>query len=676
MFDKILIANRGEIACRIIKTARRLGAQTVAIYSTADAHALHVGHADEALWIGPAPSNQSYLDIPRIIAAATAVGAQAIHPGYGFLSENADFAQACQAAGIAFIGPSVHAIRVMGSKSEAKALMQRHGVPLVPGYYGAEQAPEHLFAAAQEVGLPLLIKATAGGGGRGMRIVRDYAEFSAALASAQREAQSAFGDPAVLLERYVENPRHIEVQIFGDTHGNVVHLFERDCSLQRRHQKVIEEAPAVLLSDAQRAQLFEAALKAARAVDYVGAGTVEFILNPAGEIFFIEMNTRLQVEHPVTERVTGLDLVEWQLRVAAGEPLPLPQAAIKCRGHALEVRVYAEDPAQDFRPSTGQLVHLKFPAETANIRVDTGVVTNDSVTPFYDAMIAKIITDGPQRADALQQMQRALDATQIVGVTGNIGYLQKILSHPGFVAGGFNTHFVEDERVNLLPQELPVPRDVWLLVALHALGQILAAARVHAARTVEPASPWSSLPGFRVNLPAKFEFQYRAGEALTVITLQQRGSCWTVTLDNLTESINHFEVEATEIKVVLPTRVLHGTIVTTAKNTQVFTGGGHYRVHAVDPLHTGEEAAEVAGKMVAPMPGAITAVLVKVGDQVARGTPLLILEAMKIEHTINAPFDGQVAEIRFQVGEQVLTEGVELIKLDATAVTTETPVGL
>ncbi len=670
MFDKILIANRGEIACRIVKTARRLGAQTVAIYSTADTHALHVQQADEAVWVGASPASQSYLDISRIIAAAVSVGAEAIHPGYGFLSENADFAQACQDAGIVFIGPSVAAIRIMGSKSEAKALMRRHGVPLVPGYYGAEQATDHLLAAAQEVGLPLLIKAIAGGGGRGMRIVREQREFPAALASAQREAQSAFGDSAVLLERYVENPRHIEVQVFGDTHGNVVHLFERDCSLQRRHQKVIEEAPAVLLTDTQRAQLFDAALKAARAVDYVGAGTVEFILNPAGDIFFIEMNTRLQVEHPVTERVTGLDLVEWQLRVAAGEPLPLPQAAIECRGHAIEVRVYAEDPAQDFRPSTGQLVHLKLPEETANIRVDSGVVVNDSVTPFYDAMIAKIITDGPQRADALQHMQRALAATEIVGVTGNIGYLQRILRHPDYVAGGFNTHFVEDERARLLLQETPAPRDACLLLAFFTLGQILAAARTHAARTLEPASPWSSLLGFRVNLPAKFEFQYRVGEALMVVALEQRGTCWFATMDNWTVKLDHFEVTATAVKAIMPTRVLQGTVVTTAKDAHVFAGGAHYRLHIVDPLDTGEEAAEVAGKMIAPMPGAITALLVKVGDEVTRGTPLLILEAMKIEHTINAPFDGTVTEIRFQVGEQVLTEGVELIKLDATPETT------
>ena len=665
MFDKILIANRGEIACRIIKTARRLGANTVAVYSTADTNALHVRLADEAHWVGPAPSHQSYLDIPRIITAARAAGAQAIHPGYGFLSENADFAQACDDAGIVFIGPGIEAIRVMGSKSEAKALMSRHGVPLVPGYYGTEQAPERLSTAAREVGLPLLIKATAGGGGRGMRIVRDYREFAAALASAQREAQSAFGNPAVLLERYIENPRHIEVQVFGDSHGNVVHLFERDCSLQRRHQKVIEEAPAVLLTEAQRTVLFEAALAAARAVNYVGAGTVEFIIDPAGQVFFIEMNTRLQVEHPVTERITGLDLVEWQLRVAAGEPLPLSQSAIECHGHAVEVRVYAEDPAQDFRPSTGQLVHLRFPAETANIRLDTGVVANDSVTPFYDAMIAKIITDGPNRAEALRQMQRALAATEIVGVATNIAYLQKILAHPGYQAGGFNTHFVEDERANLLPQEAEIPRDIGLLAALHSLGRIMESERLRALRTAEPASPWCSLPGFRVNLPTRFQFHYRAGDTTVVIELAKTGVAWRATIGDVTEAIEHFQVDGNRVHLALSTRAIQGTVVVTPKDTQVFVGGAHYRLQTIVLLPTGEDADEVAGKMVAPMPGSVIAVLVKPGDKVTRGTPLLILEAMKIEHTINATFDGTVSEILFQAGDQVLTEGVELITLEA-----------
>ena len=666
MFDKILIANRGEIACRIIKTARRLGAKTIAVYSTADTNALHVRRADEAHWVGPAPSNQSYLDIPRIITVARAAGAQAIHPGYGFLSENADFAQACDDAGIVFIGPGIEAIRIMGSKSEAKALMSRHGVPLVPGYYGAEQAPERLSAAAREVGLPLLIKATAGGGGRGMRIVRDYREFAAALASAQREAQSAFGNPAVLLERYIENPRHIEVQVFGDSHGNVVHLFERDCSLQRRHQKVIEEAPAVLLPEAQRTVLFEAALAAARSVNYVGAGTVEFIIDPAGQVFFIEMNTRLQVEHPVTERITGLDLVEWQLRVAAGEPLPLSQSAIKCHGHALEVRVYAEDPAQDFRPSTGQLVHLQFPAETANIRLDTGVVANDSVTPFYDAMIAKIITDGPNRAEALRQMQRALAATEIVGVATNIAYLQKILAHPGYQAGGFNTHFVEDERANLLPQEAEIPRDIGLLAALHSLGRIMESERLRALRSAEPASPWCSLPGFRVNLPTRFQFHYRARDTTVVIELAKTGAAWCATIGDVTEAIEHFQVDGNNVHLALSTRVIQGTVVVTPKDTQVFVGGAHYRLQTIVLLPTGEDADEVAGKMVAPMPGSVIAVLVKPGDKVTRGTPPLILEAMKIEHTINATFDGTVSEILFQAGDQVLTEGVELITLEAT----------
>lgn len=664
MFSKILIANRGEIACRIIRTARRLGVRTVAVYSSADAGALHTQLADEALWVGPAPSAQSYLDITRILDAARATGAEAVHPGYGFLSENAEFAQACADAGLAFVGPGADAIRIMGSKREAKALVARHGVPLVPGYYGADQSSARLEAAAREVGLPLLIKASAGGGGRGMRIVREFAEFAAALASAQREAQSAFGDPSVLLERYVDNPRHIEVQVFGDTHGNVVHLFERDCSLQRRHQKVIEEAPAVLLSANQRAQLFEAALLAARAVNYVGAGTVEFILDRSGEIFFIEMNTRLQVEHPVTERVTGLDLVEWQLRVASGEPLPLGQDQISCVGHAIEVRVYAEDPAQDFRPSTGQITHLRMPAEGPHVRVDSGVTGGGAVTPFYDAMVAKIITDGPNRAEALQQMSLALATTEIVGVTGNISYLQRILSHPLFKAGGFNTHFVEDARDDLLAIAREVPMEVWLLAALHAHAKIGDAAAQRAARGNDPASPWALLTGFRLNCAERFAFQYRCGQQACTVTLERMAQRWQAVIGTEVHAVEAYRVDGPDVQVTLPGRVVRGAVVPTPREIHVFHAGVQYRVEFIDPLHSGEADEESGGKLVAPMPGTITAVLVKAGDQVKKGTPLIVLEAMKIEHTISAPSDGVVAEIRFQTGEQVLAEGVELIKLD------------
>ena len=668
MFRKILIANRGEIACRIMATARRLGISTVAVHSTADTHALHVRTADEAWCIGPPPSAQSYLNIQSLIEAARASGAEAIHPGYGFLSENAEFASACAAAGIVFIGPGVEAIRIMGSKREAKVLMEAHGVPLVPGYYGAAQEDAVLADAAREVGLPLLIKASAGGGGRGMRIVRDFAEFLAALASAQREAKNAFGDASVLLERYIENPRHIEVQVFGDTHGNLVHLFERDCSLQRRHQKVIEEAPAVLLSDAQRATLFEAAIKAARAVDYVGAGTVEFILDRKGGIYFIEMNTRLQVEHPVTEEVTGQDLVEWQLRVAAGETLPLTQDEIVCEGHAIEVRVYAEDAAQSFQPSTGEIVHLVLPDEDEQVRVDSGVVAGNSVTPFYDAMIAKIITVGATREEALRSMRQALANTEIVGVTGNIPYLQRIVAHPEFEAGGFDTHFVEEAREALHPVAPPLPVSGWALLAARHLLTLKESGAAWNHALGDPQSPWGTLCGFRLNQPARDSLRYRQGDTEVSFEVEQARDGWRLVLNGDTLPLSGMTQAGARLSVTLGTRRVEGSVVVTPRETHVFLGGEQYRLSPVHALHTGEDAEETAGKVVSPMPGAVTALLVAVGDRVTRGTPLLVLEAMKIEHTLTAPFDGIVEEIRFQPGEQVLAEGVELVTLGAVEV--------
>jgi 3-methylcrotonyl-CoA carboxylase alpha subunit len=665
MFRKILIANRGEIACRIMATARRLGIGTVAVHSTADTHALHVRSADEAWCIGPPPSAQSYLNIDSLLEAARASGAEAIHPGYGFLSENAEFASACAAAGIVFIGPGVEAIRIMGSKREAKILMEAHGVPLVPGYYGAAQEDAVLADAAREVGLPLLIKASAGGGGRGMRIVRDYAEFPAALASAQREAKNAFGDASVLLERYVENPRHIEVQVFGDTHGNLVHLFERDCSLQRRHQKVIEEAPAVLLSDAQRATLFEAAIKAARAVDYVGAGTVEFIIDRKGGIYFIEMNTRLQVEHPVTEEVTGQDLVEWQLRVAAGETLPLTQDEIVCEGHAIEVRVYAEDAAQAFQPSTGEIVHLVLPHEDEQVRVDTGVVAGSSVTPFYDAMVAKIITIGATREEALRSMRQALAGTEIVGITANIPYLQRIIAHPEFEAGGFDTHFVEEARDALHPVAPPLPSSGWALLAAHRLLALQLSGTSWNIAQGDPDSPWGTLPGFRLNQAARDTLRYRQGEIETSCDVVHGREGWQLILNGQPHPLAGMTQTGARLSVTLGTQRVEGSVVVTPRETHVFLGGEHYRLNLINALHTGEDAEEAAGKVVSPMPGAVTALLVAVGDRVTRGTPLLVVEAMKIEHTLTAPFDGVVEEIRFQPGEQVLAEGIELVTLTA-----------
>ncbi|MBF0333350.1 MAG: acetyl-CoA carboxylase biotin carboxylase subunit, partial [Alphaproteobacteria bacterium] len=450
MFDKILIANRGEIACRVIRTCRRMGVRSVAVFSDADASAMHVAMADEAIHIGPAPARESYLRGDVILEAARRAGAQAVHPGYGFLSENAAFARACEAAGVVFIGPPVPAIEAMGSKVESKRLMETAGVPMVPGYHGAEQSAEALCAAARKIGFPVLVKASAGGGGKGMRVVRAESELAEAVASARREAESSFGDGMLLIERYVEQPRHVEIQVFADRHGNVVHLWERDCSLQRRHQKVIEEAPAPGLEDSVRARMGEAGVAAARAVGYVGAGTVEFLYS-AGGFYFIEMNTRLQVEHPVTEMITGRDLVEWQLRVAAGERLPLTQAEIPRRGHAFEARLYAEDPARDFMPSIGTLHHLRPPAEGPHVRVDTGVREGDAVSIHYDPMIAKLIVWDEDRPAALRRLRAALAEYEVVGVATNAAFLAALAGHPDFAKDAVDTGFIERHRAELVP---------------------------------------------------------------------------------------------------------------------------------------------------------------------------------------------------------------------------------
>ncbi len=661
MFKKILIANRGEIACRIARTARRMGIIPVAVYSDADADALHVRSVEQALHIGGAAATDSYLNIERLIDAARRCGAEAIHPGYGFLSENAAFAAACAGHGIVFIGPSVEAIRVMGSKSEAKALVAKSGVPLVPGYYGDEQSPAFLRAQAESIGMPVLIKAIAGGGGRGMRIVRATGEFDDALASAQREAKSAFGDPRVMIEKYVEEPRHIEVQVFGDNFGNVVHLFERDCSLQRRHQKVIEEAPAVALDVRQRETLYRSAIAAAHAVSYSGAGTVEFVIDRAGGVYFIEMNTRLQVEHPVTEVITGLDLVEWQLRVAAGEPLPLRQEDIRQQGHAVEVRLYAEDPAQDFRPSVGRIWHAHLPRPAADVRVDAGVESGDSITPFYDAMFAKLITFGADREAALQRMAAALGDTALTGVTTNVDYLQRLVTHPAYIAGGFNTHFVEEHREALnAPAQPPAPYEL-----------LFAACAVLSARDAAPASldasPWATRDCFRLNHDFGETLILRAdGEDHTLVLSRTRSELRIVAFDHEYAITRHAWRDG-QLAMVVDGEHIRATVFSDPAGIHVLHDGRYRQFVVFDPLHAAEEDAAAAGSLTAPMPGAITAVMVAAGDRVARGAPLLMLEAMKIEHTIVAPFDGVVTEVRYAKGEQVTHEGAELIKLEPAA---------
>ncbi|MBL8491832.1 MAG: acetyl/propionyl/methylcrotonyl-CoA carboxylase subunit alpha, partial [Rhodocyclaceae bacterium] len=503
MFDTILIANRGEIACRVIKTARRMGIRTVAVYSEADAGARHVRLADEAVCIGPAAARESYLVADRIVAACRQTGAQAVHPGYGFLSENEEFAETLAANGIVFIGPPVSAIRAMGLKSESKKLMEKAGVPLTPGYHGDDQEPAHLQAQADAIGYPVLIKASAGGGGKGMRAVWKGEEFADALASCQREALSSFGDAHVLIEKYLQRPRHIEIQVFGDSHGNVVHLFERDCSVQRRHQKVLEEAPAPGMTAERRAAMGKAAVDAARAVGYVGAGTVEFIVNQDGSFYFMEMNTRLQVEHPVTEMITGLDLVEWQLRVAAGEPLPLAQEQLSIRGHAVEARIYAEDPDKGFLPSTGRLLHLAPPEESLHVRVDTGVEQGDEITPHYDPMIAKLIVWDETRERALARMLQSLARYRVVGVSNNVGFLSRLVACPAFASADLDTGLIEREQGFLFPGDAEPPAETWLAAALAELLRERRDAQEAAAHDADPFSPWHGRDGWRLNSAAR-----------------------------------------------------------------------------------------------------------------------------------------------------------------------------
>ncbi|MHA1114462.1 MAG: acetyl-CoA carboxylase biotin carboxylase subunit, partial [Alphaproteobacteria bacterium] len=513
MFDKILIANRGEIARRVIRTARRLGIATVAVYSEADSRARHVVEADEAYLVGPAPARESYLDADAILAAARRGGADAIHPGYGFLSENADFAEACAQAGRVFIGPPPSAIRAMGSKSAAKTLMGAAGVPLVPGYHGEAQDLETLTAAADEIGYPVLVKASAGGGGRGMRIVADRSELAAAVESARREAASAFGDDQLLLEKFLESPRHIEVQIFADSQGEVVHLFERDCSVQRRYQKVIEEAPAPGMGDERRAEMGAAAVAAAAAIGYVGAGTVEFIAQATGKFYFMEMNTRLQVEHPVTEMITGQDLVEWQLLIAAGAPLPLRQGDLIRRGHAIEARLYAEDPGRDFLPATGRLAHLRLPADDAHTRVDSGVVQGDEVSPHYDPMLAKLIVWDTDRAAALRRLRAALARVEVAGVATNAAFLAAVAAHPAFAAGGVDTGFIARHGADLIPDALPAGDEVLALASLGLLLEQDRDRRAAVAASSDPYSPWALATGWRLNGDGSGALRFRDGEA-------------------------------------------------------------------------------------------------------------------------------------------------------------------
>ncbi len=649
MFTKLLIANRGEIACRIIRTARRMGLRTIAVHSDADANAQHVAMADTAIRIGPAAPSASYLNIQAILEAARVSGAEAIHPGYGFLSENAAFAEACAAAGLIFVGPPPAAIRAMGGKSQAKALMAEAGVPLVPGYHGEAQDLPTLQSAADAIGYPVLIKASAGGGGKGMRVVESGADFPAALEGAQREARSSFGDDRVLVEKYLTRPRHIEIQVFADTHGNVVSLFERDCSIQRRHQKIIEEAPAPGMTTEMRRAMGDAAIAAARAVNYVGAGTVEFIAE--GENFhFMEMNTRLQVEHPVTEAITGQDLVEWQLRVAAGEPLPLTQSQLAITGHAVEVRLYAEDPARNFLPSVGTLTHLKLPPD---IRVDSGVREGDTITPDYDPMIAKIIAHGPDRPTALARLSAALAQTEAVGVHTNLPLLRAIASHPGFIAEAFDTGFI-GRHPELTAGTATTP-DMAIAAAAIAILRARAAAAI---TPTDPHSPRSAQDSWRPNLPGRQTILLRHRDTTTTITAQPDGDSWRLEWDGTPRT-----AQATGHILRLGGTTAPARVVRQPPHLVVVLDGTNHTLEEIDPLAPPEAATAGAGRITSPIPGRVARLLVQPGDHVTKGQVLLVLEAMKMELPLAAAADGTIAAIRCAEGEMV-SEGVELVTME------------
>ena len=669
MFTKILIANRGEIACRVAATAKRLGVKTVAVYSDADAQAKHVAVCDEAVHIGGSAPKDSYLRWERIIDAAKATGAQAIHPGYGFLSENEDFAQACADADLVFLGPPASAINAMGLKAESKRLMEQAQVPLVPGYHGADQDPALLQREADRIGYPVLIKASAGGGGKGMRAVDKAEDFATALESCKREAINSFGDDAVLVEKYVQRPRHIEIQVFGDTHGNCVYLFERDCSVQRRHQKVLEEAPAPGMTPELRARMGEAAVAAARAVNYVGAGTVEFIVEQPGgydapeqmKFYFMEMNTRLQVEHPVTEAITGLDLVEWQLRVASGESLPLKQEDLRIHGHAIEARICAENPDNNFLPATGALNVYALPEcvtfERGAVRVDSGVREGDAISPFYDSMVAKLIVHGDTREQALARLDEALTQTHIVGLATNVQFLRRVARTDAFAQAKLDTALIQREQAVLFHQE-PVGLP---LAAAAAVAQTLLNERAS-----EGVDPFSRRDGFHTHgvVQRRFEFEFGDEHAKALLTYERGGSLHLAVGegDAAVAGPLVFNAVAQGIELQFAGQRTRAAVYAQGEVDHVFTPLGATQITAIDLLaHSGETAAE-GGRLTAPMPGKVVSFAVKAGDAVTKGQPLAVMEAMKMEHTIAAPADGVVQELLYAPGDQV-TEGAELLKL-------------
>ncbi len=643
--QRLLIANRGEIACRIIRTARRLGIETVAVHSDADRNALHVRLADRAVRIGPPSARESYLDIEALLQAACSSGAQAVHPGYGFLSENAEFAEACAAAGLRFVGPPATAIRAMGSKSQSKRLLEDAGVPLAPGYHGEAQDPALLRSEAARIGYPLLIKASAGGGGKGIRRVDRAADFAAALAACQREASASFGDPRVLLERYVVRARHIEIQVFADTHGNAIHLGERDCSIQRRHQKVLEEAPAPGMTAARRAAMGRAAIDAALRVGYVGAGTVEFIVEPDGTFYFMEMNTRLQVEHPVTEMITGLDLVEWQLRIAAGEHLPLAQEQLRLDGHAIELRVYAEDPARGFLPSPGR-VRIWHTPQLAGLRVDAGIESGDEITGFYDAMIAKLIVHGDDREHALARLRQALCETFLVGPRNNLGFLARLIATRSVTEAVLDTQLIEREQDCLMADEPPIDNTLWLAAAASWLQYESAVNRP------QRLSPWDARDGFRIIGSCHRRLTLESGAERREAGVEYVPDGWRITLDrSYALQVRHLDEHRFALCIDGVCQPVFRHVEPPLAHLRV--DGRQATVRVIDPReHTAAQEGP-GGGLRSPMPGRVVFVNVHAGERVKRGAVLLAIEAMKMEHVICAPTDGVVQAVHVAAGEQV-----------------------
>jgi 3-methylcrotonyl-CoA carboxylase alpha subunit len=667
MFKKILIANRGEIACRVIQTCKRLGIATVAVYSDADKHARHVKIADEAWHIGGPRPAESYLRGDKILQVAISSGAQAVHPGYGFLSENADFARRCGAANIVFIGPTPDAIDAMGSKSAAKALMEKAGVPVVPGYHGAEQNPDFLVNEAKRIGYPLLIKAVAGGGGKGMRRVAKQEEFLMQLEAAKREAKNSFGNDAVLIERYVQGPHHIEFQVFGDSHGNVVHLFERECSIQRRHQKVLEETPSPFLDDTLRERMGDAAVAAAKAIGYVNAGTIEFIVGEDREFFFMEMNTRLQVEHPITEMTTGLDLVEWQLRVAAGEPLPLKQADIKRVGHAIEVRICAESPANQFLPEVGPLHRFAYPTELEGVRVDTGVVEGDEISIYYDSMIAKLVAHGTDRQQAQYKLIAALAQTAVIGVKTNIDFLAKVAREPDFSAGKIDTHFIAQHSASLLSKPDTAPHRALIFAAVSRLRTNEVIAREKLLASNDPYSPWGNASGWRLNGAGAQALMFAdpLSNLIREIRVRRNSNGYAIEIDDQSYAISAQGEFGKNIRLVIDGNVSTAQVLRHEDHYLVDMNGERYEFLAVQRFAFDHAEESASGRLTALMPGRIVKVMVRSGDSVVNGQPLLIMEAMKMEHTIHSPREGKIEKVFYKV-DDIVAADAPLFVFEAT----------